>query len=931
MTAAVAGIFLLGLAIGSIWGGRVADHLVSHKSGRRLVWFYIALELLILFFAILNLQIFLIFTQIPGWWRIFIAGFLVLLHSGVSGVTWPVMFKILLTQGSDLNVSGKIAFVNTLGGAVGAFSSSFLLISNIGIFGTLLVGIGGNALAAALVFTSQLVARDSVTVFKAGNSQEEAKSATNSNAGHLKTILLTLFIAGFVGMALEIFWMRIFALVFGGSIYSFSLVLTVILFGLALGGLFAGNWLKTRLKISTLVWVLFIEAIFVLIGTSLVTKVPYFLTNQAEGTGNLFIKSQLMNIIFILITIFPASFFSGLLLPAGIMVLKTKFQKAGKIAGLLYAVNTVGAVLGGFAAAIILLPTFGLKNGTLLSAVLIGVFAPLFYLQRKDFIRSFVLFIFLGLFGIFGLKNWDEYSLSSGAFLYGREVLKPFAGIKLLSYKDGQEATISTTWQEGMTAVRINGKADASSDLDMGTQAVLGHVPILLHENPKKVLVIGLGSGVTSGAIARHAKVEELVTVEIEPAMVEAAKKYFSEENYGVLDDSKMKLVIGDGRNYLLTTSKQFDVITSEPSNPWQAGENNLFTKEFFELGKSKLTQDGVFFQWLHLYNLRPAEVKSILKTFTSVFPYVQVWTSTNPVDIFLAGKKTPFVLQWDRFQEALSKPGVRESLARRGFADEIRLFSLLWAGNNRARILADGGEVNSDLKPILEYRAPYGFYENTLPANFSLLLDIFQDDFDLFKIEGIPDDKREDLLRARYSRKFLIEGKKNFIEGDFKEAARFVEAGLAKDDASPHLKRFLAEVYFKMGRYSESIQMNPDYYPSYISLAQEYFEKEEKEQLKDLLSKSHELFPWSGTMRMYEGILAGVEGDSVLAEKALLEAKELEPWNPLIYNNLAHLYNKQGRRDMTMEAWEASLKLNPDQPAIQEFLRSYQRFKNLK
>lgn len=883
--ASVTSVILLGLAVGAWLGGKLADKFVNQAK------FYLLVEVSTAVLGVIN------------WWGLsrfnLVAAGLVLLQAVVMGMTWPLMFKLLLGRSDDWRVAGNVSLVNILGASSGAIVAGYLLLANWGLPETLVVAVGANLVAGLAV--GLLAGRQTIMA----NSQPTSRlSAVKVNRYWL---VLVLFFAGSVGMALEMVWLRLFALIVGGSVYAFSLVLALVLLGLALGGLVSR---KINLSQISLGWLLWLEAGLILTGLLLAPQLPHWLVGWYQRYGNTFWPAQGMRLVLVSSVVLLPSLISGTILPLGVSLVKSSWDEAGSKAGWVYFLNTLGAVSGGWLGAVVLVPQIGL-NWSLV--VLAGVLVSLALVR----VRPVAVLALLVLMSWWGLKNWNKLELVAGAFLYGPPVLDQAANYKLLFYQDGREATISVIEHQGTKILKLNGKADASNDQDMGTQAVLGHVPVLLHQNPKRVLVIGLGSGVTAGAISRHSRVGKLVVAEIEPAVVEAARTYFKEENYEVLDNPKLELVINDARNYLLDTDESFEVITSEPSNPWQAGENNLFTREFFELGKSRLTPDGVFFQWLHLYNLRPEEVKSIAKTFTSVFPYVQVWTSTNPLDLFLAGKTEPFILNWDRFQEALSHGGVRASLARRGFSDEIRLFSLLWSGNNKIREWAQDGELNTDQQPILEFRAPYGLYQDTAAANFDWLLNLHQADESLLPIVNQPREAKDDLDRARKARRVLVEAAKTSAEGNLDAATALAETGLEVDPNAPSLKRILAKMYADINNFERAIGLNPGYYPAYTGLAAVYLQTEQKEAAEALLADAVNRFAWSGELLMYQGILAGMNEDWTLAEDKLTQALELEPNNFLIHNNLANLYLQQGDRQRAIQHWRASLKLKPNQASI--------------
>lgn len=939
ITAVIASLFLSGLALGAFWGGKFIDRFSAKNFFRKIFAFYAGIEFLIGILGILNWQLFSFFSATPGIWRYYTAPAMVFLQALVIGITWPTMFKLLVKinhQSSWGGLAGKLTFLNTIGGAAASFFSGYLLLVNFGVKGTFWLAFLGNFLVALLMlFFARRVRSDKTVSTTSIISEKSEPRLKNTSSNQFWLILFLLGLTGFIGMAFEIFWLRCFALIVGGTIYSFTLILTVILFGLALGGLIFNRLVKQG-NFMTLLQFIWFEALFIFIGIIFLSKLPYFLVAWYQRTGRTLLQSHLIRITFLSLVVLVPSIFSGMVLPLGISLFKDSFERTGTKSGLAYFVNTFGSVLGGFLGAVFLLPSLGLQVGMVLLTAIFGFTACLLYFLNKFFIKGFLSLIILLIFGCWAVLSWDKEDLASGAYLYGSSVLGKASGFQLLSYEDGQEATITIVLYQGIKTLRNNGKADASDKDDMGTQAILGHLPVLLHPNPKKVLVIGLGGGVTAGAVSQHQEVETITVVEIEPKVAEAAKKYFPEVNNNVLGNPKTKLVIGDARNYLLETDNKFEVITSQPSNPWIVGEANLFTKEFFEIGKKKLTENGIFFQWLDLYNLRSSEVKSIIATFSSVFPYFEIWTSTDPVDIFLAGKLTPFRPSWDRFSKALTEARVRESLLEIGLTEETGLFSLLWVQGQAADKLFQGGEINTDSKPLLEYRAPYGLYQNTLPENFHLLSANFQKE-EALQIEGLSIKSQEKIQKARQARKLFVQALEKKELGDRKQAIALTEEGLKQDNQSLQLKHLLAQLYFDQANttgdiasYEKALKLDEKHYQALINLISSYLEKNSKDKALELIKIGQQQFPWSGEILMYEGILAGMEEDWSRSEELLKKAKSKEPGNILIYNNLAHLYYRQVRRDLAIKEWEASLKLKPDQTQIKQMLSVAKRMYTL-
>lgn len=291
---------------------------------------------------------------------------------------------------------------------------------------------------------------------------------------------------------------------------------------------------------------------------------------------------------------------------------------------------------------------------------------------------------------------------------------------KLLYYEEGRSGTVAVT-KTDVISLQINGKTDAGTGSDdMMTQTMLAALPLLVHPEPKDVAIIGLGSGVSLGAAERF-PVKKIDCFEILPEVVKA-NRYFSNFNHNALSDRRANMIVADGRQYLSATGKMYDVIISEPSNPWITGISNLFTLEFFEIVKKRLREDGLMCQWFHLYSMDTSEVKTLLNTFRSVFPHVSIWTF-SPTDLIILGSRNSIRLDDDRLQAAFSNPEIREELLQVGIREEKQFKSAYLMGNEEIRRFSRGAGLNTDDRPVIEFEAPKALYRPTVKQNISSIL----------------------------------------------------------------------------------------------------------------------------------------------------------------------------------------------------------------
>jgi len=294
----------------------------------------------------------------------------------------------------------------------------------------------------------------------------------------------------------------------------------------------------------------------------------------------------------------------------------------------------------------------------------------------------------------------------------------------MLYYREGVTATVTVVERPVLEdrrhlALAIDGKVDAFTAEDMATQVLSAHIPLMLAPSRERVLVIGWGSGVTVGSASLY-PVRSLAAIEIEPGVVEGSRA-FDGVNHRPLEDPRLRLIVEDGRNYLLAASDTFDVIISEPSNPWMSGPAKLFTREFFELGAAHLAPDGLFCQWLQLYALEPSSVRALVRTFLQVFPHTYL-VQTAEADLLLIGSRTPFVLNTESLRRWLGEPAIARDLDRVGVQDAAGLAGRFRLGPREMVSLGGEGPLNTDDNGLIEFAAPRALYQETIEENLRLI-----------------------------------------------------------------------------------------------------------------------------------------------------------------------------------------------------------------
>jgi spermidine synthase len=284
---------------------------------------------------------------------------------------------------------------------------------------------------------------------------------------------------------------------------------------------------------------------------------------------------------------------------------------------------------------------------------------------------------------------------------------------ELLYYAEGRAATVSVKRLGGTFSLAVDGKVDATSSGDMLTQRLLAHVPLLLHPNPKNALVIGLGSGVTAGAALSH-PLERVDAVEISAEVVQAARRFFAKANKRALDDPRLRLVVSDGRNHVALTRERYDVIISEPSNPWMAGVSALFTRDFFQLARGRLAPGGLFCQWAHVYNMSEPDLKTVIASFQDAFPGAALFLINEGDVLLVGGGGDSLHLDAVELARRMQEGRVGEDLGEVHVRSPFAFASLLTLPPDALARYAQGADRHSDDRPVLEFRAPRQIHANT-------------------------------------------------------------------------------------------------------------------------------------------------------------------------------------------------------------------------
>jgi len=661
--------------------------------------------------------------------------FLFLSPAILIGTTFPIVVsasKKLEVQATTLLSS--LYKINTLGAVTGVVSGGFFLIWILGMPGLAIAAAAINfALAFILWSKRNSFVKTASPIGEAGAAPPKSAGARDASPKAVRLYAYALiFITGFIALVLEILWTRVFAMSFGSSVYAFSAVLAMFLLGIVVGSAFLErlSHAKDFSLIRVLTKTLLLSGLCVWLGILIIVYLPnIYLTLMPERAS--FGANIVLLITFAVLIIFPFTFLAGISFPI-LLKLASGGLEEGAI-GRAYGLNTLGSIFGSGLGIVLFIKILGSQTSFLLCAWLLivaGALGLLFLKSKTSNLYALGSILFMVLLTLVTPKI--NPALQNSGFFLQFEDLRGRVGEwikenRLLFWEEGELASIAVFENEGgIRYLSSNGKVDASTCVDLETEILLGQIPLILKSETRDVLVIGLGSGITLGSVLTH-PVEKVHMLEIEPAIV-AAAKYFSQANGNALDDERVSVYVEDARHFLSGTRNKYDVIVAEPSNPWIAGESNLFTKEYFKLAKSRLKDGGIMMQWLHYYRLSPQEVTSIIKTFNAVFPYVTVFGSLAPPgDLYIVGSSKDIVLSREELASRLARPAVRENLSSiRTHSQENFLAHFLFDQSKFDGYLGSDSMIFSDTRPVLEFRAPLTLYRSVVHNQNLYSLDSF-------------------------------------------------------------------------------------------------------------------------------------------------------------------------------------------------------------
>ncbi len=741
-TATVLGAFMGGLALGAWAGGRWMD-----RSPNLLVTYGI-LEVVIGLYA-------LIFPHLMdgagGVYRVFyrwaepsfglgsafngaLMLLILMLPAACMGATLPALARFVTEQVDRAGHQvGRLYAINTTGAVLGTWAGGFVLLPWLGVSMTIAVTAAANMVLGAVAIGLGLRVEHGLA------APRPEPAPADGRTRHFAAVAAALGLSGLCAMVYEVAWSRFLTLVIGNSVYAFTLMLMAFLIGIA-GGAALGAQVVRRWRVEPLP-----AAAACLVGTAatafavhhLFSVLPYWFVSLYALVRDQDSMVFVVQLGIACLVMMGPTLLMGAMFPVAV---STAVRDPGRLAsdvGRLYTSNTVGGIVGSLLAGFVLIPRLGILL-TLILTILAGLVGAVGLLIRW---RAPVARRGLAIAGVFGLAllawfvrpEWDPLLMSSGMYKYvsdleeySREGVRNYAvsDYELLYYKEGVTSTVTVAHATGDDNIWLanNGKIDASTTVDLPTQVLLGHFGFVFAEAPQRVLVVGLASGISAGSAALHE--DPVVEVlEIEPAVVEGSH-FFDHVNNRPLERANVRSYVNDARNHLFLADEPYDIVVNQPSNPWISGVSNLYTLEYFELCRERMTPDGVFVQWMQLYGMGREDLRCILKTLRHVFPHVILFSSIEEADIVMVASGEPLVFDLERIEGILATPEITADLARVGIHTPEDWLTYYLMDDIDIADLEGDGPLNTDDNMRIEFSAPRFLHYVTELDNFQLLLE---------------------------------------------------------------------------------------------------------------------------------------------------------------------------------------------------------------
>jgi spermidine synthase len=663
-------------------------------------------------------------------WRGVVASICLLPPTFLMGATLPAIARWVESTARGMSWLGLFYGGNTAGAVLGCLLAGFYLLRVYDMAVATYVAAAINVTVALSAFVLAFLTPHTPPHEQGANASVNSRPDAEKNSPPVsvagsKVVCFAIACSGLCALAAEVIWTRWLSLMLGATVYAFSIILAVFLAGLGLGSMGGSLLARSRLRPAiALGWCqLLLAAAMTWAAWMLTSSLPYWPINPGLAATHPWHTFQL-DLVRCLWALLPATILWGASFPLALAAVAAGGSDPGRVVGKIYAANTVGAIIGALAASLLLIAWLGTQNTQrliiALSAVS-GLVLLLFSFWRRtsgetsadNSSANIVMFVSLALVcGLIGYFVGSIPPVPWKLIAHGRYLTTYGEDRTLIYMGEGMNASVAVTQTEdGALNFHISGKIEASTvPQDMRLQRMLGHLPAMLHHNPRSILVVGCGAGVTAGSFLTYPEVTNITICEIEPLIPQKITPYFKKENYDVVNDPRVKIFYDDARHFVLTCPDKFDIITSDPIHPWVKGAATLYTRDYFQMCREHLNPGGIVTQWVPLYESDLRTVKSEMATFFNVFPNGTLWDNDDNgagYDTVVLGTQEPLSIDLDRLQARWqAEPAAVQSLKDVGLGT---IFALLTTYGGQAADLqpwlADA-QINTDRNLRLQYLA---------------------------------------------------------------------------------------------------------------------------------------------------------------------------------------------------------------------------------
>jgi len=950
--------FMAGLAMGSFWIGRSIDR------RRRVLAVYASLEAGIGLSALLFPVVLQSLTPLYVWlhqslsssfWLFSLARFLLAfcllcVPTALMGATLPVLSRYVVQSSATLGWNvGALYALNTGGAVLGCFMAGYVLIGSLGLSRTVWTG-------AALNFAIALVVWVGQRWIEAPNDREAPSSSPRDAAPAValyddrtvRRVLWSFALAGCAALSYEVIWTRALTFFVGNSTYAFSAMLTTFLCGLALGSVLVARIADRSGNVLALLGALQVGiGIYGILTIAILGRLFYGLDAWWEGFSNAYWGAPLgLTFLKTFVVILPPTLCMGATFPLVSKIVTHGPQLVGRGVGSAYACNTLGAIVGAWVSGFVAIPLLGIHHSLALTALLsMGTGGVLLASSSTSLLRQGALY---------------AAALSCVIAVMGATPTLRFSDIagepekEVQHYEEDVAGVVKVTtdvYDRRLLSINgwsVAGTGSPNPDVTLvndypEVQKMLAHLPMLLHPAPRRVLVIGFGAGGTAWSLSRYAALQRLDIVEFVPGVIRAAR-FFPEVNHDVLTDPRVRVIIDDGRNYLLVTPETYDVLSVDTLDPKHVGNGNLYTREFYELSKRVLKPGGIFVQWLPYHQVDTASLKMIARTFQDVYPHATMWLNRFKGYTLLLGTLEPLQIDVARLEAHFRTPAIQRDLAEVHVATPWQfLESFAMRADTVRRYAAGNTRLNTYDHPYVEF---YGLsWRDPVEENLAELAYFADDVTPLLAFADISPAEQQGIrgrmaVQRRISR-YIVRGYLANWRRQLQNGTREYRKALKLDPQDDGIKFALGIAAVHKRHALSALERRSDDVKSlsklgYIAWHEQDYDEAIRRFRQVLAIDAHQAAAYihlgvsyaaqenfDASIAAYQKAkdlradLAGVVGQSIDLVERLRRAKE-HPNDPAVQERLGELYASDGRFDRAIECFEKVTALAPDSP--QEF-----------